>query len=66
MEVKGFTKVIELVNGQVHTLRQTSTIHFYVLEGRKIEKREGNAINITQMNKGFHFPQFPMFPHWLI
>lgn len=50
MEIKSLAKVIPLPNGEVHTLRQKGTIHFCFLVGRKIERRDGNAVNKAEIN----------------
>lgn len=66
MQVKGLVKVIQLVNGRLQVLRPKDTIHFCVLKGRTVEIREGTTINLTQINKHFHYLRFPLFPHWLV
>lgn len=51
VEVQGPAKVMQPVNGRVHTLTQKGTIHFCFLEKKKkIERREENAMNRTQIN----------------
>lgn len=47
MKVRGLAKVIQLVNGRVHALRQKGTIHFCFLKERKIEKRYRNTVKMT-------------------
>lgn len=50
VEVQGPAKVTQSVNGRVHTLTQKGTIHFCFFEKKKIERREENAVNRTQIN----------------